>query len=113
MPTSQPAMSPSSFPTVFPEVTLSNHPAPKPTTHLAQGMQIFVRTLKGNCITLEVLCDESIENVKLKIEEKTALAANKQRLIFAGKQLENGCTLADYKMQKESTLCLAMQLSGD
>ncbi len=76
------------------------------------GMQVFVKTLTGKTISVDVEPDESVESLKAKIQEKEGVPIDQQRIIFDGKQLDSLKSLADYDIDDDSTLHLVLRLRG-
>ncbi len=73
-------------------------------------MQIFIKSLNGKTHTVEVESTDTIATLKQKIQDKEGINAGEQRLVFAGKNLEDNKTVADYNIQSEQTLHLILRL---
>jgi ubiquitin len=80
--------------------------------HIRGGMQLFVKTLTGKTVSIEIEEGESIEDVKAKIAEKEGIPPEQQRIIFGGQQLQDGKTVDDYNIGDDATLHLVLRLRG-
>ena len=77
-----------------------------------EEVQIFVKTVTGKTITVEVEAEDVLEKVKVKIEGREGIPTDEQRLLFAGREVQDGKTLMDYDIQTESTMHLVLRLCG-
>lgn len=96
-----------------PGATTQEVQSTQPSNALVPGLlSIFVKTLTGRTITIPVTLSETIYEIKQKIETKVDIPAEEQRLVYAGKQLEDGRTLRDYQVEENATLHLALRIRG-
>jgi len=102
----------SATPFTSPAPTFKPYHALSQTLAIRGGMQLFVKTLTGKTVSIEVEEGESIEDVKAKIAEKEGIPAEQQRLIFGGQQLQDAKTLDDYDVGDDATLHLVLRLRG-
>ncbi len=79
---------------------------------LPGGMQIFLKTPRGKILTINLQPSDSIERLKQKIRDQEGIPSDQQRMVFAGKQLEDDRTLSDFKIQKESKIHLILRRDG-
>ncbi len=92
--------------------SLPEQPFLKHVPFTSNAMQVFVRTLDGKNVALEVEKNESIDSIKKKIAEREGISADRQRLVFGGKCLEDGHTLSDHNIQENSTIHLVIRMQG-
>ena len=74
--------------------------------------QIFIKTLTGKTLTIVVRKEDTVENLKQKIQDREGIPSNEQRLIYAGKELHGNRILSDYNISKDATLHLVLRLRG-
>lgn len=92
--------------------TLAFEPLARRAVTIRGGMQLFVKTLSGKTISVDVDESDKIEDVKAKIEEKEGIPPEQQRLIFGGKQLDGHKTLQDYAVEEGASLSMVLRLRG-